>query len=284
MERTSNGRGWLTERPRAAAGALSVLLLLTAALCWLSAAKPEKKPVRRVQRPVIRSLTPPEAAAVLGGRKAPDPQPDWHPPHVVKVWLTTYRGATYRVTQLPRCRHLETLISYDPRGQTLKQAKARLGGIAASTGSFHNPQSMALADFLQQKGAIMCPARTGRCFVAVDRSGALGISGDYEAVKHDPRYSAIALGQRLVPLMRDGFTLGFMNRVTDRMAVGLNTNFIFIVQGRSSIWRLSEFMSTQLPVTSAINCDGGHVVRGRGPVHIVFRWKGEASGGRPAPQ
>ncbi len=255
------------------AAATTAVLLIATVSWWLLGAKPDKTPVRKAQGPVIRSLTPPEATAVLGGRTVPDPQPEWHPPHVVKVWLTTYRDATYRVTQLPRCWHLETVISYDPRGQTLKQAKERLGGIAACTGSFHNPQSMVLADFLQHKGAIMCPARTGRCFVVVDDSGGMGISGDYDAVKHDPRFSAIALGQRLVPLMRDGFALGFMNSVTDRMAVGLNQNFIFIVQGKTSIWRLSEFMETQLPVSSAINCDGGHVVRGRGPVHLVFRWK-----------
>lgn len=170
---------------------------------------------------------------------------------------------------------METLITYDPRGETLREAMKRLGGVAASTGSFHNPKSMVLADFLQRKGTIMCPARTGRCFVAVDHNGALDISGDYKAVKGDAKFSAIALGQRLVPLMQDKFSLAFMNQVTDRMAVGLNKNFIFIVQGKTSIWRLSEFMQTELPVSTAINCDGGHVVRGKGPVHLVFRWRQE---------
>ena len=64
-----------------------------------------------------------------------------------------------------------------------------------------------------------------------------------------------------------------MNRVTDRMAIGVNSNFIFIVQGRSDIWRLADFIGHKLPVTTAINCDGGHVVRGKAPVHIVFRWR-----------
>ena len=168
---------------------------------------------------------------------------------------------------------MEALISYNPQGETIREAKNCLGGIAASTGSFHNPKSMVLADFLQRKGTIMCPARTGRCFVAVDGIGALSISGDYNTIKGDPKFSAIALGQRLVPLMQDGFSTAFMNKVTDRMAVGLNKSFIFIVQGKSSVWRLSQFMQTKLPITTAINCDGGHVVRGKGPVHIVFRWK-----------
>jgi hypothetical protein len=257
--------------------ALVAVLLSATAIYRLSQARRDKPQPHDALRPMTRSLLPSEATAILGGKGVPGPTPEWHPPHVLKVWLTTFRGQTYRVTQLPRCEHLETLISYDPRGQTLRQAQARLGGIAASTGSFHHPESMVLADFMQQKGAIMCPARTGRCFVAVDRTGAVSISGDYETIKGDPRYSAIALGQRLVPLMRDGFSLAFMNKVTDRMAVGLNQNFIFIVQGKSSIWRLSEFMATELPVSSAINCDGGHVVRGKGPVHIVFRWRRQSN-------
>jgi hypothetical protein len=83
----------------------------------------------------------------------------------------------------------------------------------------------------------------------------------------------MALGQRLIPLQRDGFSLAFMNRVTDRMAIGVNDYFIFIVQGKSSIWRLADFMRRKLPCKTAINSDGGHVVRGKAPVHIVFRWK-----------
>ena len=253
--------------------ALIIGLLSVAAVYWLSRARNDEHRVRASEKLLTRSLRPSEATAVLGAKKTPDRKTLWHPPHVLKVWLTTFRGRTYRVTQLPRCEHVETLISYKPRGETLCEAKNRLGGIAASTGSFHNPKSMVLADFLQRKGTIICPARTGRCFVAVDGKGALSISGDYNTIKGDARFSAIALGQRLVPLMKDRFSLAFMNKVTDRMAVGLNKNFVFIVQGKSSIWRLAQFMQTQLPVETAINCDGGHVVRGKGPVHLVFRWR-----------
>ena len=132
---------------------------------------------------------------------------------------------------------------------------------------------MVLADFLQRKGCIVSPARTGRPFVTVQENGCVDISCDYRAVKRKAGVSALALGQRLAPLERNGFTVGFMNRVTDRMALGLNRNFIFIVRGQSSIWRLADFVQHGLPVRNAINCDGGHVVRGKGPVHIVFRWK-----------
>jgi len=64
-----------------------------------------------------------------------------------------------------------------------------------------------------------------------------------------------------------------MNRVTDRMALGLSHDYIFIVQGKSDIWRLADFMQEKLPCDVAVNSDGGHVVRGRAPVHIVFRWR-----------
>lgn len=251
------------------------LLVIATALCV------HVKKHRNAHRPhptpkaLARPLRPSEASAVLGTKPAPARKSRWHPPHDLKVWLTTFRGRTYRVIQLPRCEHLETVISYNPQGETLQEAKKRLGGIAASTGSFHNPKSMVLADFMQSEGSIVCPARTGRSFVAVSRKGAISISGDYNTIKGDPGFSAIALGQRLVPLMRDGFSTAFMNEITDRMAVGVNANFIFIVTGKTSIWRLSEFMHTNLPLTSAINCDGGHVVRGKGPVHLVFRWKSQ---------
>lgn len=260
-------------RVLALAAVVVILGLALAGTIHWAARGVDKPPVPNVNKVLTRKLLPSETAAVLGASETPKRKGRWHPPHIVKVWLTTFRGRTYRVIQLPRCEHLETLISYNPRGETLREAKNRLGGIAASTGSFHNPKSMALADFLQRKGSIMCPATTGRCFVAVDGDGAMRISGDYNAVRGDPMSSAIALGQRLVPLMRDGFSVAFMNKVTDRMAIGLNRNFIFIVQGKSSIWRLSQFLETQLPIRTAINCDGGHVVRGKGPAHLVFRWK-----------
>lgn len=234
-----------------------------------------EKPVATTpNEPVSRVLDPSETAALLAAEKPkPKPKPAWHPPHVVKVWTTTHKGRMFRVTQLPRCEHVETVIAHDPRGQTLKQAKLRNNGIAACTGSFHNPKSMFLADFLQTNGTIVASARTGRSFVSVDRSGMMDISCAYSSVKGNKDVSALALGQRLVPLQYDGFSKAFMNRVTDRMAIGMNNNFIFIVQGKSDIWRLSHFMRAKLPVTSAVNCDGGHVVRGKGPVHMVFRWK-----------
>lgn len=237
--------------------------------------------VRLVRKPVVpkksprvtRVLKPPEAAAVMGAPYIKRKPKSWHPPHLVKVWTTRYRRGAFSVTQLPRCEHLETLITYNPSGESLKQAKLRSGGVAACTGSFHNSRTMVLADFLQRKGCIVSPARTGRPFVTIQENGCVDISCDYNSVKRKAGVSALALGQRLVPLERNGFTVGFMNRIADRMALGLNRNFIFIVRGRCSIWRLADFMRHTLPVRNAINCDGGHVVRGKGPVHIVFRWK-----------
>ncbi|MEN6356754.1 MAG: hypothetical protein ABFD83_06685 [Armatimonadota bacterium] len=200
----------------------------------------------------------------------------WHPPHCVKVWTTKYKGRIYRVTQLPRCEHVETLITYSSSGETLARAKKRFGGIAVCTGSFHHPQSYCLADFVQKDGEIISSARTGRAIVTINHDGILGISDDYCSIKGQSGISALALGQRLIPLMRDGFSLSFMNRITERMAIGLNDNFIFLVQSKTSIWRLAGFMKRKLPCKTAVNSDGGHVVRGRAPVHIVFRWKTNA--------
>lgn len=182
-------------------------------------------------------------------------------------------GRTFRVIQLPRCEHMEAVIAHNPRGETKEEAKLRLGGAAVCTGAFHHPGSMTLADFLQIDGNIVAHARTGRPFLAISKSGELEIADDYMRVKWDPHYDVITLGQRLVPLRRDGFSLRFMNRVTDRMALGLTDTNIYIVAGRSDIWRLAHFMRNYLHCDQAINADGGHVVRGRSPVHIVFRWR-----------
>ncbi len=248
------------------------IVVIAAALFVLPFMLHHDKPAPPLKR-AARVLKPAEQACVLGVPAAKPKKDKWHPPHVVKQWMAVHKGRTFRVTQLPHCEHLETLITYDSSGETCKQAKLRTNGVIACTGSFHNSQSMALADFLQRDGAILAHARTGRSYVAVHADGRLGISQDYCAVKGKTGISALALGQRLVPLQRDGFSVAFMNKHTDRMAIALNQNFIFIIQGKSDIWRLSHFISNTLPVNSAINCDGGHVVRGKGPVHLVFRWK-----------
>jgi hypothetical protein len=181
------------------------------------------------------------------------------------------------VTQLPRCEHLEAIITHEPSGETLRQAKQRLGGVAAMTGSFHDPRTMVPVDFLQRKGAISSRATTGRWFLAITWGRVADISDNYLLVKGKPGVSVIALGQRLVPLHRDGFPLSFMNRVTDRMAFGISRDYLFIVQGQSDLWRLADFMQRKLPVKIALNADGGHTVKGRAPIHIVFRWRARSA-------
>jgi len=274
---TGWGRGSLrARRPWGVLWASTLLILLTCILVAASSgpgAAPKKAapdrtrsaaPTRGAQPALEKTLVYPYEVESPAGT---------HPKHVVKVWLTTYRGRTFRVTQLPRCEHLEAVIAYNPKGETLQQAKQRLGGVAASTGSFHNPKTMGLVDFLQEKGNVISGASTGRWFLAVLENGDLNISDNYLLLKGKSGVSAIALGQRLVPLRQDGFSKAFMNAVTDRMALGLSTDYIFIVQGKSDIWRLADFMEKKLPVKIALNADGGHVVRGRAPVHIVFRWR-----------
>jgi len=203
-----------------------------------------------------------------------NPQRDHdHPPHGVKVWIARYKGRTFRVTQLPRCEHLETIFTYYPAGETLARARKRMGGIAGMSGSFHNPQSMYLADFLQRDGTVLRAATTGRAMAVVWPSGILDITRNYTKVVRVPAVHAMALGQQLFPFTYDGFSKAFMNQVTDRMSIGINQRFIYIVQGKSDIWRLAAFYRDEIPVRIAVNSDGGHVVRGRAPVHIVFRWK-----------
>jgi len=252
------------------------LVLIIGVLVLFRPSRTPKSQPERHPMPAQLVLTPSEASALFGSPPPAAAQKKWHPPHVVKVWMARHKGRTFRVIQLPRCEHLETVITYDPSGETLKRAKLRVGGIAAVTGSYHHPQSMALADFLQRDGCVLAAARTGRCLVTVDRDGLLDISPEYASIKGASGVSALALGQRLVPFVPDGFSTAFMNRVTDRMAIGLNRNFIFIIQGRSDIWRLAHFIRTKLPVRTAVNSDGGHVVRGKAPVHIVFRWRRSA--------
>ena len=248
---------------------LSGLLLLTAFLT----------PVRS-SPPAAPSQAPPGHAPDQGQTSTRSHTPEItsteaaHPKHVVKVWLTEHRGRTFRVVQLPRCEHMEPVISYNRRGETKEQAKERLGGVAVSSGAFHNSKSMALADFYQIDGSIVSSATTGRWFFAVMDGGQMDLSGDYGLFKHTPGVTALALGQRLAPVLhKDGFSTRFMNRVTDRMALGMSHDYIFIVQGKSDIWRLADFMQEKLPCDVALNADGGHVVRGRAPVHIVFRWR-----------
>ena len=196
-----------------------------------------------------------------------------HPKHVVKVWMARHRGRVFRVIQLPRCEHIEALIAYNPKGETLRQAKERLNGVAALTASFHHPKSMCLADFLRTNGKQFGRATTGRWLLVILPNGEMHISDNYLLAKTGKGVDAVALGQRLVPLHHDKFTNAFMNRVTDRMALGMGKRYIYIVQGKSDIWRLAHFIRITLPIKIAINTDGGHVVHGRGPAHIVFRWR-----------
>jgi hypothetical protein len=229
-------------------------------------------------------LTATETEVLLGESRL---APDAHPMHDVKVIHLRHKGRTFQVVRLPRCEHVEVVLSNLPEGETLAHAKERLGGIAACTGSFHHPRSLALADFLQDNGCIVSPASTGRWCLSLSSNGSIDLTGDYMAMKRNPNVTALALGQRLVPdLHQDGFSLSFMNRITDRMALGLGNHYIYIISGCSDIWTLADFITSRLPCKTAVNSDGGHVVRGKAPVHIVFRWrtiKTEAATTTPVP-
>jgi hypothetical protein len=225
----------------------------------------------RLDEGVRLAVRPPKKVVVYHSERLPAPAK--HVAHEVKAWTTRYRGRIFRVIQLPRCEHLEAVIAQAPAGETMQQAKLRLGGVAVSTGAFHNPRTFSPADFIQRGGRQLGPARTGRWMFMILADQTLQISDNYMLVRKDRGIEAIALGQRLVPFHRDGFSTAFINAVTDRNAIGLSVDHIYIVQGRSDLWHLAEFMKTKLPVKIAVNTDGGHVLRGRAPTHIVFRWR-----------
>src|SRR5574340_82324 len=112
-----------------------------------------------------------------------------HPRHDILVWSTHYKGRTFHVVRLPRCEHLQAVIWHEPGGETRAQAKQRLGGVASLTGSFHDPRTYWLADFLQRDGNIVSGASTGRWFLVMRPDGTLDISGDYASYKGKPGVS-----------------------------------------------------------------------------------------------
>lgn len=149
-------------------------------------------------RPLPQSMVmPPQSMVTLPPVKKDVPKTaiaekkTWHPRHQMKVWTTRYGGASYRVIQLPRCEHLETVITYTPNGETFQQAKTRIGGIAVMSGSFHHPQSFSLADLLQREGTIANPAMTKRYFLVISAQGIPSISGDYAQYLRKPGVSMI---------------------------------------------------------------------------------------------
>lgn len=201
----------------------------------------------------------------------PPPERKWHSRHIVKTWLTNYRGRVFRTVQIPRCEHVEMVVTYTPApGATRDEIKRRTGAIVVCTGSYHHPTTMALADFLMKDGRALMGRRTRRGILTSDREIVADI---LEEIVRGKEVSAVALGSRLVPFKLDGFSKAFANRQTDRMAIGLTKGYIFVVQGVSDLWRLGHFMEHGLGCSKAINADGGHVVKGRGPVHIAFRWR-----------
>lgn len=279
-------QGFLVRGQAADQRAIQVWLLaslLSLALTLSTAARPT------LSRPTSQPLVTVRAPQPTIARAQPAQQPEATraqpkcPEHSLKTWLTSYRGRTFRVVRLPRCEHIEPVITCEPAGETKEQAQQRLRGVAVCTGSFHHPRTLAIADFVQQNGQVVSAATTGRHFLVMLENGDLDICADYAGLKGKSGVSALALGQRLVPLHRDGFSRAFMSQVTDRMALGLTKSWIYIVQGRSDIWRLADFMKQSLGCEAAVNADGGHVVKGKAPVHIVFRWRKPAPAPLPAP-
>lgn len=193
-----------TLRFRLAATVFSVAVVLSVAAAPCRPVARQPAPARASHRSQARPIAVPPAKAQPAEQKCPD--------HAVKTWAASYRGRTFRVTRLPRCQHIESLIAYNAAGETKEQAQRRLQGIAVCSGSFHHPRTMAIADFLQNKGEVITDPTTHRWFLAVLDDSQLKISGNYDLLKGRHGVSALALGQRLVPLHQDGFSRAFYAR------------------------------------------------------------------------
>src|SRR3989344_3615123 len=77
------------------------------------------------QRPKrVSHATPPPKKATQEKVELPKiKQAKFHPKHELVVWTTRYHGRIFRVIKLPRCEHLETIMTYFPAGETKEQAK-----------------------------------------------------------------------------------------------------------------------------------------------------------------
>lgn len=201
--------------------------------------------------------------------------PSWatkHPKHEVKVWLTKFRGFTFSVIQLPRCNHVEVIPTYEPAGETKEAAKKRLGGFAVCSGNFYDCKTNCPVDYFRRGGNVIKGREVGRFFLAIHPDRQIKLSHDYQWLKANPNINAVALGQVLKPFQLDGFSLEFQNQPKDRMGLGFTSAYIYIVQGKTDVWTFAAFFDKVLKCNEAINTDGGHVVRGKSPFHVVFRW------------
>lgn len=197
---------------------------------------------------------------------------DDHPKHQMTVWTTRYKKTVFRVIKLPRCEHLEIVFTYCLPGETKEQAKKRLNGVTACTGCFYNPAELRPVDFFRRNGQKIVGKEQGRCFLATFPDGRIELSKDYRLLENQ-EIDALALGQMLVPFSYDGFNDYFANIQTDRMALGFSKKHLYIIQGKTSLWKLTKFIQEKLYCDLAINTDGGHAVKGYSPFHLVFRWQ-----------
>lgn len=196
-----------------------------------------------------------------------------HPKHEVTEDIFKFQKRTLHVVTLPRCEHLDVFFTNNPRGETVQQAKLRIKGIAASTGCYYHTGTYKAVDLLRRDGVKLSDRNAGRYFLIILPSGELLISNNSKLLELYPDADAVALGQILVPFSFDGFSVRFANKITQRMALGFTKDRVYIVSGKSNLWTLSKFMKEKLNCDIAINCDGGHTVRGHSPFHLVFRWK-----------
>ena len=200
-----------------------------------------------------------------------------HPRHQVVCWTTKYKGTTFRVIKFPHCRHVETIISDNPPGETVRHAKKRWHGFAASTACFYNTKTLLPVDFFRRNGKIKVGREVGRRILAISKVEPLKIQNSLDFLRSKLTSDALALGSLVKPFSLDGFSIAFANINTDRMSLALSPKYLYIVQAKTNLWKMSQFTKERLPCNAAINTDGGHAVKGKSPYHLVFRWKNRSS-------
>ena len=193
----------------------------------------------------------------------PDPPPErkWHPRHQSKTWLTKYRGRIFRTTQLPRCEHVEMLVTYHPApGVTRAQVKQRTGAIVVCTGSYHHPQTMALADYLQRDGRVLMARRTQRFMLTSDTTKVVDI---LDEIIRGNEVSACP-ASRLCRLLMVSRSRSPTGRPTAWQSA--SPKAIFVVQGLRPV-------APRLEVSAAYDQRRWRAWPRSRLVHIAFRWR-----------
>ncbi len=199
--------------------------------------------------------------------------PGQHPSHEVLVSVVRYQHRIFHVVRLPRCEHLEAVITNEPSGETLAQAKQRMGGVASIPAPSMTPTA-SLSPISSSATAPSNPAPPPAAGCSSSPPTASSTSpATTRSTKASPASPRWPWASASSPSTATASTTSCMKRRTERMAIGLTKEDIYLVEANTDIPRLAAFMKNKLKVEIALNSDGGHVVHGNAPVHLIFRWR-----------